>query len=127
MAVDASALLAIALQEDDAEGFARKLVDADACLMIGPSVLEAHIKVRRLRPDTAVLDEIMARVPIRLVAFDERHLAEARRAFDLYGKGGGHKAQLNFGDCLVYGFAKSEGLKLLFKGDDFIHTDIDPA
>lgn len=55
------------------------------------------------------------------------HLSAARDAFDRYGKGRGHPAQLNFGDCLVYGFAKAEGLPLLFKGNDFAQTDIVPA
>ena len=51
----------------------------------------------------------------------------AADAFLRFGRGSGHKAQLNFGDCFSYALAKSRNLPLLFKGDDFIHTDIEPA
>src|SRR3984885_1590298 len=55
---------------------------------------------------------------------------QARIARDAYrgsGKGSGHKARLNFGDCFVYALAKATGAELLFKGDDFGHTDIASA
>jgi ribonuclease VapC len=48
-------------------------------------------------------------------------------AYRIYGHGSGHRARLNFGDCFAYALAKSTGEPLLFKGDDFIHTDIEPA
>ena len=48
-------------------------------------------------------------------------------AFSRYGKGLGHKAGLNFGDCLAYAVARTHAAPLLFKGDDFVHTDIEPA
>ncbi len=51
----------------------------------------------------------------------------ARDAYRDFGKGSGHKAGLNFGDCFAYALAKTTGEALLFKGDDFGHTDITPA
>jgi ribonuclease VapC len=48
-------------------------------------------------------------------------------AFSRYGKGRGHPAGLNYGDCLSYAVAKQLGIPLLFKGNDFIHTDITSA
>jgi ribonuclease VapC len=51
----------------------------------------------------------------------------AREAYRDFGKGSGHKAGLNFGDCFAYALAKSAGEPLLFKGDDFVHTDVTPA
>jgi ribonuclease VapC len=51
----------------------------------------------------------------------------ARAAWKRYGRGSGHKAQLNFGDCMAYALARESGEPLLFKGNDFIHTDITPA
>ncbi len=51
----------------------------------------------------------------------------AFEAFRRYGKGRGHPAQLNIIDCLVYALARARGLPLLFKGNDFTHTDITPA
>jgi ribonuclease VapC len=51
----------------------------------------------------------------------------ARDAYRDFGKGSGHTAKLNFGDCFAYALAKSTGEPLLFKGDEFAHTDIRPA
>jgi ribonuclease VapC len=51
----------------------------------------------------------------------------AREAYRDFGKGSGHPAQLNFGDVFSYALAKDTGEKLLFKGNDFIHTDVEPA
>ncbi len=55
------------------------------------------------------------------------HLDAAQTAFAAYGKGSGSRAQLNYGDCMSYALAKVTGEPLLFKGDDFTHTDITPA
>ena len=51
----------------------------------------------------------------------------AREAYRDYGRGSGHPARLNFGDCFAYALARATGEPLLFKGSDFIHTDIEPA
>src|SRR5262249_30279034 len=51
----------------------------------------------------------------------------AREAYRDFGKGSGHPAKLNFGHCFAYALAKVLGEPLLFKGDDFAHTDIKPA
>jgi ribonuclease VapC len=59
-----------------------------------------------------------------VVAFNGRFLARAREAFDQYGRGRGHRAKLNFGDCMAYAVAKHHGVPLLYKGVDFRHTDI---
>ena len=63
-----------------------------------------------------------ARISVVPITEEIAHLAVA--AFERYGKGHGHRARLNFGDCLSYACAKSHGAALLFKGDDFSHTDI---
>jgi uncharacterized protein with PIN domain len=54
-------------------------------------------------------------------------LGDPERAFVAYGKGSGHPASLNFGDLFAYALAKVQSLPLLFKGDDFVHTDIQSA
>jgi ribonuclease VapC len=51
----------------------------------------------------------------------------AREAYRDFGRGSGHPAKLNFGDCFAYALSKVTGEPLLFKGEDFIHTDIIPA
>jgi ribonuclease VapC len=63
---------------------------------------------------------------IEIVAVDPSLAEVSVLAFDLYGKGR-HRARLNLGDCFSYALARSRNLPLLFKGDDFIHTDIVPA
>ena len=60
-------------------------------------------------------------------AFDDEQLRVARAGYAMYGRGSGHRAGLNMGDCFAYALAKTLRLPLLFKGDDFLHTDIDVA
>ncbi len=110
IALDSSAIVAIALQEPEAPGF--------ALLIARPDCVVGH---------PTVLDRLLAHRVIRVVDFDKRHLAIAHRAFDTFGKGQGHLAQLNFGDCMSYAVAKAHGVSLLFKGDDFSKTDIAAA
>jgi len=63
------------------------------------------------------------RAGIAVTAFDEKQLELARLAFRRYGRGR-HAAGLNFGDCAVYGLARSTGEPLLYKGEDFSKTDV---
>ena len=67
------------------------------------------------------------RIRIEIIPFDEAQMRMAIDANLRYGRGSGHPAQLNFGDCFAYALARSRNLPLLFKGDDFIHTDVVPA
>jgi ribonuclease VapC len=90
--------------------------------------LEAVIAVtgRKSNGGLADLDRLVEALGISVVEFGSKELDEARRAFALYGKGR-HPARLNFGDCMAYALAKSHGEPLLFKGDDFARTDVEPA
>lgn len=128
IAVDTSILIAIATCEQDYRQYEALLATED--FMVGPSVLlETHL-VLRSRKDVeprAFVDAIQRLPRCRFVALDERHFHAARMAFDRCGKGQGHAAQLNFGDCLSYALAKVAGVPLLFKGDDFRHTNIEPV
>jgi ribonuclease VapC len=125
IALDSSAIVAIALQEPEASSFALLIARHD-CVVGRPTVLESHMVLRdRSGADgVAVLDRLLAHRTMRVIDFDQRHLAIARSAFDVFGKGQGHPAQLNFGDCMSYAVAKAHGVPLLFKGDDFSKTDI---
>jgi ribonuclease VapC len=51
----------------------------------------------------------------------------ARQAYRDYGKGSGHPANLNFGDCFSYALAREKREPILYKGDDFVHTDLRSA
>ena len=70
------------------------------------------------------LDNLITHARIRIEPVDEAQAVVARQAFRDYGKGSGHPAKLNFGDCFSYALASVTGHPLLFKGDDFDHTDV---
>ena len=71
-----------------------------------------------------LVDRFLSRPTVRVVAFGLEHYRLAAAAFDRYGKGRGHPAQLNFGDCMAYAVAKARDVPLLYKGDDFAQTDV---
>ena len=95
------------------------------------SVVETRIVIHGRRGQRAVIlvDDLL-RLPIFELVAPAQAQAEADfdyAAFVSYGKGSGHPAQLNFGDVLSYALAKMRGLPLLYKGGDFVHTDIASA
>jgi ribonuclease VapC len=126
--VDASALLAIALQEEDAARYALAFSNLRPRFISAATLLEATIAVtaRKSGQGWADLDELVKALSITVVEFGSSELAEARRAFDIYGKGR-HPARLNFGDCMAYATAKVRDQPLLYKGNDFALTDIAAA
>ncbi len=128
MIVDASALLAIVLGEADARRYAAAITDAARPRISAATWFEAAIVVEG-RGDPVALghfDDFAARFGIEIAPFTAAQAALARQAWRRFGKGR-HKAKLNFGDCMAYATAKETGAKLLFKGNDFPHTDIEPA
>ena len=86
-------------------------------------VLDARQPLRTSRR----LDRLVADLRLDAVPVDEQQVAAARAAYRDYGRGSGHAAGLNFGDCFAYACARTHGARLLFKGDDFARTDIVPA
>lgn len=127
IALDSSALVAIARKEAEREAFTRAIA-TNQCLVGSPTVLESHMVLldRMGAEGVAVLDGLLAQPHILLVDFDGQLLPIARTAFERYGKGR-HPAALNFGDCMAYAVAKAHDVPLLFKGDDFRHTDLRAA
>jgi ribonuclease VapC len=126
--IDSSALLAIVLDESDAIQFARAIATSESRRMPSVTWFEASMRVDASGDAFAVsrFDDFVKDFRIDIVPFTSDHAREARRARILYGKPR-HPARLNFGDCLAYGVAKHEREPLLFKGDDFSQTDIEPA
>jgi ribonuclease VapC len=130
--IDTSAMIAILAAEPDAAMFAAKL-DADRDRITGAHViLETAMTLATIAglAPTAADAEVMRALHeanIAVVPVDEEVAHGAVAAFERYGKGRKHRASLNFGDCLSYACAKAHGAKLLFKGDDFAHTDIAKA
>lgn len=72
----------------------------------------------------SVVEGVAALGPFRLIDIGESQRAIALDAYERYGKGSGHRAKLNMGDCFAYACAKTNGAELLYKGDDFRHTDL---
>jgi ribonuclease VapC len=127
IALDTSAIVAIALGEAEAEGFIRQIAVREA-LVGAPSLLESRMVLTSRMHDPAVfLDDFLEPAEIHIVDFSFAMYQVATTAFDRFGKGRGHPARLNFGDCLAYAVAKLNKLPLLYKGHDFSHTDIDRA
>ena len=126
--LDASALCAILLSEGDAETYATKLAAAKEPLTSPVAIFEtvlAHARsldgdVAAARRDTMRLIEAAS---VRVVAIGAEEQQAALDAFDRFGKGR-HPARLNMGDCFAYACARTHGVPLLFKGDDFSQTDI---
>ncbi len=125
MVVDSSALVAIVLEEEDADYFAQKLASADFILISAITIAEASMVLlsRGGQIKVEVLSALLDRVGAEIVPFDVVQAAAAVRAFDRFGKGR-HPAKLNFGDCLTYALAQQTGHELLFKGNDFRETDV---
>ncbi len=132
MIVDTSALIAILRAESDAARFAAALAAAAETGDVRMSVvnyLEAAVLVDAARDAVASrrFDQLVRAAEIVLVPATAAHAQLARAAYRDFGKGSGHPARLNFGDCFAYALAAESGESLLFKGDDFVHTDVTRA
>jgi len=125
MIVDTSALIAILFGEPEAAEFAQRIFDADQCLLSGGNFLELFVVLERQASaaSAAQAETFLTRAKIAIEPVTVEQIFIARQAFRDFGKGR-HKAGLNFGDCFAYALAKQTGEPLLFKGDDFAHTDI---
>ena len=127
--LDTSVIIAVLLREADADLFRRYLDERISAAISTATLHEAYcVSARDNFPEGArQIDEFLSLVEPEILAFDLAQLDAARLAYSRYGRGTGHAANLNMGDCFAYALAKTKQLPLLFKGDDFIHTDIEPA
>ena len=131
MFVDASAWTAILLSEPEVDDFERKLFRADRVLTSAMANWETVRAVARVSLQSqarvqAVVAGYMLGVGARVVPIGETEQEAALHAHFRFGKGV-HPAKLNMGDCFAYACAKTNGVPLLYKGDDFSLTDIEPA
>ena len=125
MVIDASAVIAILLAEEDAERYARAMGAASQPRMSAASYLEAAVVIDN-RGDVVArreFDRFIRRAGIEVVAIDLEQAEIARQAYRDFGKGR-HGAGLNFGDCFSYALSKAIDEPLLFKGGDFALTDV---
>jgi ribonuclease VapC len=129
LVIDSSAFIAILANEPETEQLIGALNETDTVLVSAATLHESFCVAGReaLVDGRRRLDRMVKLLAPRIQPFDEEQLAAARQAYARYGRGSRHSAGLNMGDCFAYALAKTRNLPLLFKGDDFIHTDIEPA
>ncbi|MBS4046234.1 MAG: type II toxin-antitoxin system VapC family toxin [Alphaproteobacteria bacterium] len=130
MIIDSSVLIAILRTEPEASRFRTAMAESDDTLRLSAaSYLETAIVVDGSRNPvlSRELDHLVDDAGLVIEPVTETQARIAREAYRDFGKGSGHPAQLNFGDCFAYALAKDLGEPLLFKGDDFRHTDVRPA
>lgn len=129
MIVDTSALVAILLDEPEAPTCARAIEEAGVCRISAANLLEAGIVIDTIGDPIARrrFDELVREADVRVELVTAEQAAIGRQAYRDFGRGSGHPAQLNFGDCFAYALAKELAEPLLFKGNDFGHTDVTPA
>lgn len=131
MFIDASALCAILLGEDDAARFADKIEAAPSAVTSAIAVFETvRAVLRQARGDAgrarAIVADFLREAEVECIEIGLAECESALEAMARFGKGR-HPAALNMGDCFAYACARSRGLPLLFKGDDFAKTDIAAA
>lgn len=126
MVIDTSALVAIVLREPSRAALLDSLEAASVRLVSSVSVLEAGMVLRARLGERSLrlLDRLLEEMGIEIAAFDAAQARQAIAAFGRFGKGMGHRAQLNFGDCAVYALAKTKRLPVLATGKDFAATDV---
>jgi ribonuclease VapC len=124
--VDASALVTVALKEPGFEPYLEMLLRSRANRVSAATFLEAAIVVDRFPNARASVrfDELISDLEISIEPMTAHQATIAREAYRRFGKGSGHPARLNFGDCFAYALAKDLDEPLLFIGQDFIHTDV---
>jgi len=129
MIIDTSALVAILRDEPQAEICARAIESASVRRVSAVNFVEAAVVIDGSRDPIASrrFDDLLREAQIRTEPVTEIQARLARDAYRDFGKGSGHSARLNFGDCFAYALAKTTGEPLLFVGAEFRHTDIIPA
>ena len=129
MIVDTSAIVAILRDEPEARTYAEAIAAAKSRRVSAVNYVEAAAVIDASRSPIASrkFDDLFREAGLRIEPVTEAQARIAREAYRDFGKGAGHAAGLNFGDCFAYALAKATGEPLLFKGNDFGHTDISPA
>jgi len=127
--IDTSVIVAILSQEDDANDWSEAILDAEAPVTSPLVLLEAGMRLSSklsLDPESVKrsVEIFLQQLRIEVCQIVENDGWTAIEAFQRYGKGRGHPAQLNLADCLSYACAKNRGVKLLYKGNDFSATDL---
>ena len=126
MIIDTSAIIAVLRDERDAVSFSRAIADATTRRISAVNFVESAVVIDASRDPIATrrFDDFMKEASILIEPVTAQQAQIARAAYRDFGKGSGHPARLNFGDCFAYALAKESSAPLLFKGKDFAQTDI---
>jgi ribonuclease VapC len=126
MVVDTSALVAILRSEPDARRYSDAIESANVCRISAATYLETGMVIDRDRDPIASrrIDDMIAEAEIVIEPVTPQQARIAREAYRDFGRGSGHPARLDFGDCFAYALAKAMDEPLLFKGADFAETDV---
>jgi ribonuclease VapC len=129
MIVDSSALVSIIYGETDSIPFSMMLDSTDTLRISAATFLETSVVVdaRKSPVLSNRVEDLIARFNIVIEPVTAEQARIARQAYRDFGKGSGHRANLNFGDCFAYALARVKREPLLYKGDDFVHTDLRSA
>jgi ribonuclease VapC len=129
MVIDSSAIVALLLGEPETEALVAAIAAAQRRVVSAGSYLESAsvISARSGSTAQAQLDELLDSLGIAILPFTREQADTTIEAYRRYGKGSGHPANLNFGDCFAYALAKLTDEPILFKGNDFSQTDLRPA
>ena len=126
MIVDSSIIVAILRGEPEAERFGAVVAANSDPVISAGNYLETSIVIDKDRDAvlSAKLDALLNELEIEIVPVTAAQAKLARQAYRDFGKGSGHPARLNFGDCFAYALAMERGEALLYKGDDFAHAGL---
>jgi len=129
MILDTSAIIAILRNETEAPVFAKAIEEAAHRRISAVNYVEAAAVIDGSRDPIASrrFDDLLREAQVAVEPVTEAQARIARQAYRDFGKGSGHPAGLNFGDCFAYALAKARNESLLFKGDDFSQTDVADA
>ena len=126
MIIDTSAIIAILRDEAEAMSCARAISNATIRRISAVNFVESAVVIAASRNPVATrrFDDFIREAAVSIEPVTKVQAQMARDAYRDFGRGSGHPAKLNFGDCFAYALAKESGVPLLFKGNDFAHTDI---
>ncbi len=129
MILDTSALIAILRSEPEAQACAHAIAYAAVRRISAANYVEAAAVIDGSRDPIVSrrFDDLIRAAGIEIAPVTADQARIAREAYRDFGRGSGHPAKLNFGDCFAYALAKTSNEPLLFKGDDFNHTEIATA
>ena len=129
MIIDASAIIAILREEPEARLCAEAIANASSRRVSAVNYVEAAVVIDGSRNPIASrrFDDLLREAQLIVEPVTGEQARIAREAYRDFGKGSGHPEGLNFGDCFAYALAKATGEPILFKGDDFILTDLSPV